>query len=103
MISDPWAKLKMRGTPKISDRPADTRKSDDAPARPLSSCTSSAEAVTRELWQQRNHSRALHPTVRRFERARSVGGPVRAHPIVSGKIVCSVGVAPVDHDALAVL
>src|SRR6266550_8081809 len=32
-----------------------------------------------------------------------VGGPVYAYPVVGGKIACAVGVAPVDHHALAVL
>jgi hypothetical protein len=36
MKNEPWAKLTMRVTPKINDKPAATRKSEDAPANPLS-------------------------------------------------------------------
>ena len=35
MYSEPWAKLTMRVTPKMSDRPTATRNSDEAPASPL--------------------------------------------------------------------
>jgi hypothetical protein len=45
MKNEPWAKLTMRVTPKISDSPAATRNSDDAPASPLSSWTMKAENV----------------------------------------------------------
>jgi len=37
IINDPCAKLTTRVTPKISESPAATRNSDDAPARPLNS------------------------------------------------------------------
>jgi hypothetical protein len=37
IINEPCAKLTTRVTPKISDSPAATRNSDDAPARPLNS------------------------------------------------------------------
>src|SRR5882672_3033941 len=39
MYIEPCAKLTMRVTPKISDRPTATRNSDEAPARPFSSWT----------------------------------------------------------------
>src|ERR1700704_998596 len=94
--NEPWAKLTMRVTPKISDKPADTRNSDEAPARPLRSWTSSAEAVTRELWQQRAQERG-----RATPSAPLVAGTVRAHPIVGRKIARAIGVAPVNHHALA--
>src|SRR5512141_279111 len=37
MYSEPWAKFTTRVTPKISDNPAATRNSAEAPARPLRS------------------------------------------------------------------
>src|SRR2546426_5394916 len=45
MKNEPCAKLTIRVTPKISDSPAATRNSDDAPARPLSSCTTKPEKL----------------------------------------------------------
>src|SRR6266487_5478921 len=46
MYSEPCAKLTMRVTPKMSDSPAATRNSDDAPARPLRSWMRRVERVT---------------------------------------------------------
>src|SRR5450830_365525 len=43
MKKEPCAKLTMRVTPKISDKPAATRNNEDAPAKPLSSCTTKLE------------------------------------------------------------
>src|SRR6218665_3110603 len=45
MKKDPWAKLTMRVTPKINERPAATRNSEDAPANPLSNGTTKPEKL----------------------------------------------------------
>ncbi len=48
MYSEPCAKLTTRVTPKISVSPAATRNSDDAAARPFSSCSAKETSVTGE-------------------------------------------------------
>jgi hypothetical protein len=45
MKNDPWAKLMVRVTPKISDSPTDTRNSDDALASPFSNWASRPDAL----------------------------------------------------------
>jgi hypothetical protein len=45
MYSEPWAKLTMRLTPKMSDSPAATRKSELAPASPFRNCRRTAEPL----------------------------------------------------------
>src|SRR5471032_3037550 len=70
----------MRVTPKISDRPADTRNSDEAPASPFSSWMRREERVTP-----------------------SVGGPHLLDLVVARQGVLAVDEAPGLHVALAVL
>src|SRR5829696_7536813 len=80
MKSEPCAKLTMRLTPKISDNPAATRKSELAPARPFSSCSRTAAPL---------------------KRARSVF-PQCAHFLIGRLEARTVRVAPIDHHAAAV-
>src|SRR5690348_11500071 len=81
MYSEPCAKLTIRVTPKISDRPADTRNSDEAAASPFRSWMTKEAKVT----------------------PRSVGGPHLPDLLVARQRVLAVDEAPVGHDALAVL
>jgi hypothetical protein len=46
MYSEPCAKLTIRLTPKMSERPAATRKRELAPARPFRNCSRTAEPLT---------------------------------------------------------
>src|SRR6185295_3152523 len=82
IASEPCAKLTTRVTPKISVRPAATRKRLDADASPFSSWTASEAAVTR------------FPS--------SLGRSEPADGVVGRQVVLAVRVAPVDHHALAV-
>src|SRR5471030_1798926 len=70
----------MRVTPKISDRPADTRNNDEAPASPFRSWMRREERVTP-----------------------SVGGPHLLHLFVARQGILAVDEAPALHVALAVL
>src|SRR5688572_4231477 len=76
MYSEPCAKLTMRLTPKISDSPAATRKSELAPASPLRNCRKTAEPLT---------PAALF--LPQFA----------ANFLIRGLVLGAVGVAPVDH------
>src|SRR5258705_2553474 len=94
MKNEPCAKLTMRVTPKISDRPAATRNSDEAPARPLRSWTMKAERVMGVLAQAQDSS------------APSTGSIDRAQLLDLGRarhVPGAVEVAVVDHHALATL
>src|SRR5687768_8781196 len=80
MNSEPWAKLTMRVTPKMSDSPAARRNSELAPASPFRNCSRTAEPLTGLL--------LLRAQLADF--------------LVSGLELRPVGVAPVDHHAPAV-
>src|SRR2546422_972026 len=82
MYSEPCAKLTMRVTPKISVKPAATRNSADADARPFRSWIVKLLSVTRD---------AL------------LGRPHLADDVIVRLVVLPVGVFPVDHHTLAVL
>ena len=72
MNSEPCAKLTMRVTPKISVRPAATRNSDDADARPLRNWSAKEAKVTKggmriedkgSRGRQRRTIRRAYPTL----------------------------------------
>src|SRR5574337_1781629 len=82
MKNEPCAKLTIRVTPKISVRPAATRNSDAADARPFSSWTAS-DANDTSAPSARGRTQALHDGVGR-------------------QVILAVGVMEIDHHALAV-
>src|SRR5688500_7201438 len=79
MYSEPWARLTMRLTPKMSDSPAATRNSELAPASPFRNCSRTAAS--------------LNPAVSLL--------PQRADFLLGGLDLRAVNVAPVDHRAAA--
>src|ERR1051326_4635864 len=91
MYSEPWAKLTMRLTPKMSDSPAARRKSELAPASPFRNC--------------RRTAAPLNPGGSRKAGLKSARLllPQRADFLVGGLVARAVGVAPIHHHALAVL
>ena len=74
MKNEPWAKLTMRMTPKISDSPADTRNSDDAEASPLSNWTSRPEKLMRNSPGDAVAGRGQCQSAARNFRTSSAGG-----------------------------
>src|SRR5918911_4096301 len=79
MYSEPCAMLTMRVTPKMSDRPADRKKSDEAFARPF------------KAWRARTSSGSLLPRAQ------------LPHFVVGRQHRCAIDVLDVDHRALALL
>src|SRR5690349_1249108 len=85
----------MRVTPKMSDRPAPTRKSDEAPASPLSSWTTNPDR-SMAVWRPGCEGR------RRSRPGRSGRRAHLLHFLVGGQVLGAVEVLVVDHGAGAV-
>src|SRR5690348_15478317 len=109
----------MRVTPKISDRPADTRNSEEASVSPFRSWMRSEGKVTEQSRQFRRprrsakreaerpcllQARALHCASLRSGRQRLLlRRPHLLHLGIARQRVLAVDEAPVGHDTLAVL
>src|SRR5215475_14475209 len=100
----------MRVTPKISDRPADTRNNDDAAASPFKSWMTTEGRFTRQLPCHPERSEGTFSRPQRFLAAlgmtkvrTSVGRPHLADLRIRRQRVLAVDEAPFLHVALAVL
>src|SRR4051794_8996312 len=98
MYSEPCAKLTMRVTPKISVKPAATRNSAEAPARPFNSWTKNE---ARDTAGQVQFPEDAGPDA--GPKIASVRRPQLLHLVVGWQVILAVGVAPIHHHALAIL